>query len=1709
MDCILAIPEFIWNSISGSLGSLIQGIMEEPLGAATSMFLLKSREQDLRREMRALMGRHADLLDEIRRGRPENETTNEVKIWLEQVEEVRSDAEKFQIDFQWREGFSSRQLGCNVYRVLKDARRLMNERNDLTVLVPALPDSVVHWPQFSRLIGVENIRSEIYGLVEDEGSRIIGIHGMGGVGKTTLLKEINNHFFGKCSRRFDPVISVVVSNNVDIDGIQKDILTRLGYSDRDEKRRLPEGRNERKMTLCRELCRRNFLLLLDDLWKKLDLAEVGISDANKGSKIVFTTRSMAVCTYMDADQKLHVPYLNRESSWELFRLHVGTNIDELDPATTNLAKQVADKCGGLPLALVTLGKAMAGALTDYEWEAALKTLKGTAAEPVIEIEQVRNILMFSYDKLQDGHKKCLLYCSIFPEDRVTNVDELTKLWVGEGFLETSNCSFDTACTRGRKAITALKKACLLEDSHETEISKESVKLHDMVREMALWMLGLKKTIFVVDPSETLTCAKMMEKWTHATTISLMSNRISELPERPQWQNLQTLLLSGCSKLKQIPSGFFESISLLTVLDLSETKIESLPAEICSLDNLRYLNLARTILKLLPEELGKLTNLRILNLDDLRRLGRIPKEAISSLSSLQSLTMNYGSYKWKGGWKDDGGEYVGREVYLKDLDGLGQLEELQLEVSVEFDADLQGLSHCHKLCSVIRSLVLKTLGSFLSCRNQLILPVDQLTKLEKLHLEDISAESIYWLYSDEFRRKGVKCARFQNLQWLTLLRCKALRGITWIGTLPCLKYLILQECGELVEIVAVEESKMTNTDPQRDSFFPSLTTINFEGMQNLKCICKNPLLFPRLKQVWVKDCPELEKLSFELNSGPCLEYLSLHKCKKLVEIITVEESKMTNADPQKDSFFPSLTTIALEGMQNLKCICEQPLLFPGLKKVWVKDCPELEKLSFELSSAPCLEVLSLFHCNKLVEIIAVEESKMTNAGPQKGSFFSSLTTIDLKYMQNLKCLCKQPLLFPMLNKVWVTNCPKLEKLPFELTSAPCLEVLTLFHCNKLVEIIAIEEPKMTNIDPQKDSFFPSLTTIDLEGMQNLKCICKQPLLFPRLKKVWVKDCPELEKLPFELNSAPCLEVLSLFHCNKLVEIIAVEESEMTNAGPLKDSFFSSLTTIDLKYMQNVKCICKQPLLFPRLKKVYVKDCPELEKLPFKLSSAPCLKYLSLLKCKKLVEIITVEESKMTNLDPQKDTFFPSLTTINFEGMQNLNCICKRPLLFPRLKQVWVKDCPELEKLSFELNSCPCLEYLSLHKCNKLVEIIIVEESKMANTNPQKDSFFPSLTTIDLEGMQNLKCICKQPLLFPGLKKVWVKDCPELEKLSFELNSAPCLEVLSLFHCNKLVEIIEIEEPKMTNTSSLKDSFFSSLTTIDLKYMHNLKCICKQPLLFPMLKKVWVTNCPKLEKLPFELNSAPCLEVLTLFHCNKLVEIIAVEEPKMTNIDPQKDSFFPSLTTIDLEGMQNLKCICKQPLLFLGLKKVWVKDCPELEKLSFELNSAPCLEVLSLFHCNKLVEIIAVEESKITNAGPLKDSFFSSLTTIDLKYMQNLKLICKQPLLFRRLKKVCVKDCPELEKLPFELNSAPCLKYLSLLKCNKLVEIITIEESKMTNTDPQNDSFFPSLTTIHLEGMQNLKCICKQPLLFPRLNQVWVKDCPELEKRPFKLNNATHI
>ena len=145
----------------------------------------------------------------------------------------------------------------------------------------------------------------------------------------------------------------------------------------------------------------------------------------------------------------------------------------------------------------------------------------------------------------------------------------------------------------------------------------------------------------------------------------------------------------------------------------------------------------------------------------------------------------------------------------------------------------------------------------------------------------------------------------------------------------------------------------------------------------------------------------------------------------------------------------------------------------------------------------------------------------------------------------------------------------------------------------------------------------------------------------------------------------------------------------------------------------------------------------------------------------------------------------------------------------------------------------------------------------------------------------KSICGQPLLFPILKTIQLENCRELEKLPFELNSVTCLETLFLKECTEMVDILALQESLVTSMDRQLDYIFSSLRTITLENMQNLKSICGQPLLITCLKRVVGINCPKLEKPPFELDRATCFENFVVKECTKMVDILPFEASEMTN------------------------------------------------------------------------------------------------------------------------------------------------------------------------------------------------------------------------------------
>ncbi|KAI9162004.1 hypothetical protein LWI28_022764 [Acer negundo] len=199
---------------------------------------------------------------------------------------------------------------------------------------------------------------------------------------------------------------------------------------------------EKARDIFKILSKKKFVLLLDDIWDRVDLTKIGVPLAtpkNIASKVVFTTRFIDICCLMESNSKFKVECLTDEEAWKLFQNKVGEDTLNSHSDILELAKSVAQECGGLPLALITIGRAMAYKKTPEEWNYAIQVLKRSASEFPGMGKEVYPLLKFSYDSLSDDRiRSCLLYCSLFSEDHNISKSCLVDCGLERDFLMKMN-----------------------------------------------------------------------------------------------------------------------------------------------------------------------------------------------------------------------------------------------------------------------------------------------------------------------------------------------------------------------------------------------------------------------------------------------------------------------------------------------------------------------------------------------------------------------------------------------------------------------------------------------------------------------------------------------------------------------------------------------------------------------------------------------------------------------------------------------------------------------------------------------------------------------------------------------------------------------------------------------------------------------------------------------------------------------------------------------------------------------------------------------------------------------------------------------------------------------------------------------------------------------------------------------------------------------
>ncbi|KAJ3703661.1 hypothetical protein LUZ61_007366 [Rhynchospora tenuis] len=860
--------EFLTSAVSAVVPLVVNTICQHmvyPFTAGGNIRALKSATTDLQ----ALK---EDVNTEITNAERVNDgPTNQAKEWLHQVEAIEKEAEEIQQRYQQlcRCVCNIAPNFCAIYEVSRSAaekhvevKSLSDKKATLEVTVRMPPPLAQEMPASSSKSS--NLESALHYIKNDVGNNIIGIWGMGGVGKTHLLEQINNELSGDPS--FKVVIFVTCSNECSEEKVQDKIIDKLGLSKRDTM-------VQKQSTIYNFLREKSFVLLLDDLWNRVDLKTVGIPDPMKEvgvckRSVVLTTRSTEVCGQMEVKRNIRVNVLNSDDAWCLFKQKVTEEIIDSNPLIKKYAMDVVKELSGLPLALITIGRAMHDKKHPSEWERAVKLLKQahlndlefSGSDP-----SIFHTLKFSYDNLkEDKLKECFLHCSLFPEDYQFRKDNLVEIWMGLGLIDESN--IQDAYDVGYWYIGRLQAVCLLEigDNYTG-----TIKMHDVIRDMALWIAnnhGKDGNKWIVKRCEEKEIE--IEVFGDTEKLSMMNNYAKKVSIFITCSSakLSTLLLRQNS-IEDPKTLRLEFFSKLTFLDLSNS-LRAFPVEICKLVHLQYLDLSWNGSLEIPEELGALINLKYLFLR--HTSSSFANKVFSRLKSLKVLDV-CGSLSPP--------ESLNFLVLQEDLQCLPDFKALAFSIPHFSTLDFNEFSR--KVSVPIRCLeVSECTGSclsFSSClmnshlQNNLIsisLHMHNVKCVQfestsenryKCHLGRLETLNFYMPKMREVVWKNLNPKDvFPRLQSVLFSNCPKLTSISWIVNLPCIGKLVVHDCREIKQLIRIDELESSGIEVSQHSF-------------------------PCLKIMVLKENYDLERISDPMITFPVLEFLGVSQCYKLKEV----------------------------------------------------------------------------------------------------------------------------------------------------------------------------------------------------------------------------------------------------------------------------------------------------------------------------------------------------------------------------------------------------------------------------------------------------------------------------------------------------------------------------------------------------------------------------------------------------------------------------------------------------------------------------------------------------------------------------------------------------------------------------------------------------------------------------------------------------------
>uniref|UniRef100_A0A0R0FCI4 AAA+ ATPase domain-containing protein n=1 Tax=Glycine max TaxID=3847 RepID=A0A0R0FCI4_SOYBN len=1559
------------------------------------------------------------------------------------------------------------------------------------------------------------IMKKIMKALEDSTVNIVGVYGAGGVGKTTLVKEVANKAREK--KLFNMVVMANVTRIPDIQKIQEQIAEMLGMRLEEESEIVRADRIRKRLKKEKE----NTLIILDDLWDGLNLNILGIprseddngsqQDANdlsdfgynnmekevfsadfnmmkkdklsvdsntikkeklsgdhKGCKILLTSRSKEViCNKMDVQERstFSVGVLDENEAKTLLKKEAGIHVQsfEFDEKVIEIAKM----CDGLPIALVSIGRSLKNK-SSFVWQDVCQQIKRQSFTE--GHESMDFSVKLSYDHLKNEQlKHIFLLCARMGNDAL--IMNLVKFCIGLGLLQGVH-TIREARNKVNILIEELKESTLLGESY----SRDRFNMHDIVRDVALSISSKEKHVFFMKNG-------ILDEWPHKdeleryTAICLHFCDINDgLPESIHCPRLEVLHIDNIDDFLKIPDNFFKDMIELRVLILTGVNLSCLPSSIKCLKKLRMLSLERCTLgenlsiigelkklriltlsgsniESLPLEFGQLDKLQLFDISNCSKLRVIPSNIISRMNSLEEFYMRDSLILW------EAEENIqSQNASLSELRHLNQLQNL--------DIHIQSVSHFPQ------NLFLDMLDSY-----KIFIGEFNMLTVGEFKIPDIYEEAKFLALNlkegiDIHSETWVKML-FKSVEYLLLGQLNDVHDVFYelnVEGFPYLKHLsIVNNFGIQYIINSVERFHPLLA-------FPKLESMCLYKLDNLEKLCVNNQLeeasFCRLKIIKIKTCDRLENIFpfFMVRLLTLLETIEVCDCDSLKEIVSVERQTHTINDDKIE--FPQLRLLTLKSLPAFACLYTNDKIPCSAHSLEVQVQNRNKDIITEVEQGAASSCISLF--NEKVSIPKLEWLK--------------LSSINIQKIWSDQCQhCFQNLL--TLN---VTDCGDLKYL------------LSFSMAGSLMNLQSIFQ----NID-----VFPKLKKMEIICMEKLNTIW-QPHIgfhsFHSLDSLIIRECHKLVTIfPRYMGQRfQSLQSLIITDC-KLVENIFdfenIPQTGVRNETNLQNVFLEALPNLVHIWKNDSSEILK----YNNLQSIRIKGCPNLKHL-FPLSVATDLEKLEILdvyNCRAMKEIVAWDNGSNENLITFK---FPRLNIVSLKLSFELVSFYRgtHTLEWPSLNKLSIVDCFKLEGLTKDITN------------SQGKPIVLATEKVIYNLESMemslKEAEWLQKYIVSVHRMHKLQRLVLYELKNTEILFWFLHRLPNLKSLtlgSCHLKSiwAPA----SLISRDKIGVVMQLKELELKSLLSLEEIGFEHdplLQRIERLVIYRcikLTNLASSIVSYSYIKHLEVRNCRSMRHLMASSTAKSLVQLTTMKVrlCEMIVEIVAEnEEEKVQEIE------FKQLKSLELVSLKNLTSFCsseKCDFKFPLLESLVVSECPQMKKFS-KVQITPNL---------KKVHVVAGEKDKWYWEGDLNATLQKHFTDqVSFEYSKHKRLV----------------DYPQTKgfrhgKPAFPENFFGCLKKLEfdgesirqiVIPSHVLPYLKTLEELYVHNSDAAQIIFDTvdteaktkgivfRLKKLTLEDLSSLKCVWnKNPpgtLSFRNLQEVVVLNCRSLSTLfPFSL------